>query len=263
MALRISRIFQRWLSFLDGVFFHEHCRVCFKLLPPSVLVAEHYVVPTIEIPKAICIDCWHQSLASNPVIELCPLKDRHSLKIASGRLYTGPIKRLIYKLKYDNDRLLAYDLALLMKQAWTLLTKDFVDEPVVLIPIPLYPDRLWERGYNQAEEIAKYLSTRIEVPVETRALKRIKKTQAQFGLSRIARLQNMSNAFVAMSKFVSGRHVVLVDDVYTSGATLSEAADALLRAGAASVSAIAVCRAVLQQTATFRTKELVLTNVSN
>ncbi|MBX9770668.1 MAG: ComF family protein [Candidatus Obscuribacterales bacterium] len=259
MALRIARIFQRWLSFLDGVFFHERCRVCSKLLPPSVLASEHYLVPTIDIPKAICFECWRQTLACNPTIELCPMKHPGSLPIASGRLYTGPIKRLIYKLKYDDDRLLAYDLALLMQKAWSLLADD---EQVVLVPVPLHPDRLWERGYNQAEEIARHLSTRIEVPVESRALKRIKKTQAQFGLSRIARMQNMSDAFVGDSKFASGRHVVLVDDVYTSGATLSEAADALLRAGAASVSAIAVCRAVLKDAAKFQPKELSLTNVS-
>lgn len=255
MALRIARIFQRWLSFLDGVFFHERCRVCSKLLPPSVLASEHYLVPTIDIPKAICFECWRQTLACNPTIELCPMKHPGSLPIASGRLYTGPIKRLIYKLKYDDDRLLAYDLALLMQKAWSLLADDFVDGQVVLVPIPLHPDRLWERGYNQAEEIAKHLSTRIEVPVESRALKRIKKTQAQFGLSRIARIQNMSDAFVGDAKFVFGRHIVLVDDVYTSGATLSEAAESLLAAGAASVSAVTVSRAVFQDRAAVSTKK--------
>lgn len=262
MALRFAHIFQQWLSFLDGVFFHERCRVCSKLLPPSVLASEHYLVSTIDIPKAICFDCWRHVLACNPTIELCPMKHQSSLQIASGRLYTGPIKRLIYKLKYDNDRLLAYDLALLMQKAWSLIAEDFEDGRVLLVPIPLHPDRLWERGYNQAEEIAKHLSTRIEVPVETRALKRVKKTQAQFGLSRIARLQNMSDAFIGNAKFVSCRHIVLLDDIYTSGATLSEAAETLLAAGAASVSAVAVCRAVLKEVATSRTKQLSLTNVS-
>ncbi|MBX9879319.1 MAG: ComF family protein [Candidatus Obscuribacterales bacterium] len=247
MALKIGRLFQTWLNYLDGIFFHERCRVCTKLLPPSVLAAEHYSVRTEEIPKAICFECWRQALASNPTIELCPLKNAPSLKIASGRLYTGHIKRLIYKLKYDNDRLLAYDLALLVEKAWRLIAHNYVDEPVVLIPIPLHSERLWQRGYNQAEEIAKHLSTRVEAPVETRALKRVKNTEAQFGLSRLARLQNMNDAFVAGGKFCVGRHVILIDDVYTSGATLVEAAQEILDSGALSVLALTVARAVFKE----------------
>jgi|GEM_PF-362848 len=246
MVRKVARLFRRWLGYLDGVFFHERCRVCSSLLPPIVLIAEHYSVAHTDIPKAICIECWRQVLASNPTIELCPLNNAKLLKVASGRLYTGKAKRLIYKLKYDNDRLLAYDLALLMERAWSLIANDYIDEQVLLIPIPLHAERLWQRGYNQAEEIAKHLSTRIEVPVEPRALRRVKNTQAQFGLSRAARLQNMSNAFVGTEKYLSGRHIVLVDDVYTSGSTLAEAAEAALRAGAASVAALTVARAVLK-----------------
>lgn len=246
MAFKIARLFQKWLSYLDGVFFHERCRVCSNLLPPAVLAAEHYSMEAVEIPKAICFQCWRQALASNPTIELCHLKAQ-SLKIASGRLYTGPVKRLIYKLKYDNDRLLAYDLALLMEKAWTLLAIHYADEPVLLVPIPLHSERQWQRGYNQAEELTKHLSSRLEIPMESRALKRVKKTQAQFGLSRIARMQNMTDAFVATDKYIAGRHVVLIDDVYTSGATLMEAAQAVLSAGALSVAATTVARAVLQE----------------
>lgn len=245
MVRKIARLLRRWLGYLDGVLFHERCRVCSNLLPPTILIAEHYLVAQADVPKAVCIECWRHTLASNPTIELCPLKDG-SLSIASGRLYTGAVKRLIYKLKYDNDRLLACDLSLLMDRAWSLLRHNYADEPVLLVPIPLHPERLWQRGYNQAEEIAKHLSTRIEVPVEPRALKRVKNTQAQYGLSRAARLQNMRNAFVGMTKYLSGRHVVLIDDVYTSGSTLVEAAEALLRAGAASVAALTVARAVLK-----------------
>jgi ComF family protein len=246
MALKIARLFRHWLNYLDGILFHERCRVCSNLLPPVVLTAEHYLVDYADVPKTICIECWRKTLASNPTIESCPIKNGRSLRIASGRLYTGVIKRLIYKLKYDNDRLLSYDLALLMERAWSLIAKDYADERVLLVPIPLHPERLWQRGYNQAEEIAKHLSTRIEVPVESRALKRVKNTQAQFGLTRVARLQNMTEAFLGTSKLISGRHVVLIDDVYTSGATLAEATEAVLCAGALSVVALTVARAVLK-----------------
>jgi ComF family protein len=113
-----------------------------------------------------------------------------------------------------------------------------------IVPVPLGLARLQERGYNQAVLIARPLSLRIGTPCLTDGLIRVRDTQSQVGLSFIQRQKNVENAFEGVEKKISGRRVLLVDDVATSSATMNACAGALLAAGAQDVLGLTIARAI-------------------
>jgi ComF family protein len=117
--------------------------------------------------------------------------------------------------------------------------------PDVLVPVPLHPCRARERGYNQALLLARRLERAWGVPVAVDALRRAVATQPQADLDAAARRRNVRDAFAVHSpELVAGRHVLLVDDVLTTGATAGECAMSLRRAGAATVGVLTVARAL-------------------
>ena len=115
--------------------------------------------------------------------------------------------------------------------------------PGVLVPVPLAPRRARRRGYNQAERLARKLGERTGGPIRPDLLTRRRDTRTQTELAPAGRRANVAEAFVAGS-VGEGAHVVLVDDVFTTGATLAEAAATLLEAGAATVEAVTFARAM-------------------
>ena len=112
---------------------------------------------------------------------------------------------------------------------------------LVLVPVPLAPKRLRDRGYNQSEHLARALAAYSGKPVLVEALRRTRETPTQTALTPEARLANVAGAFEGRG--VQGSRVVLVDDVFTTGATLLAAAAALTQAGAAQVEAVTFARA--------------------
>ncbi|MCE4060863.1 ComF family protein [Pandoraea sputorum] len=115
------------------------------------------------------------------------------------------------------------------------------DSIPLVVPVPLAPSRLASRGFNQAWELARVAARRASLPASVGMLHRARTTPAQRRLSRDARQRNLRDVFVA-SERIEGRHVVLIDDVMTTGATCDAAAAALKRAGAAHVLAAVVLR---------------------
>ena len=115
--------------------------------------------------------------------------------------------------------------------------------PDLIIALPLAPKRLAERGFNQAALLGEHVSQMLATRFEVRGMLRVRETPPQTGLSRQARLKNVRGAFDCTQR-LDGQRVAVVDDVMTTGATLSEAAKALKKAGAAHVSAWVIARAV-------------------
>lgn len=111
-----------------------------------------------------------------------------------------------------------------------------------LVPVPLHPVRLRERGFNQAEQLCRNLSRATDLRAETRAVRRTRVTQTQTLLSRCERRANMRGAFEPDKVNLNGRRVALVDDVLTTGATTSDCARACKKAGAAEVSVWTLAR---------------------
>jgi ComF family protein len=119
-----------------------------------------------------------------------------------------------------------------------------LDWPVELVvPVPLGVARLRERGYNQATLLARPLALGCGISFRPQALSRVRETRSQVGLSIAQRRENVSGAFQARTGWVSGRNVLVVDDVATSSATLDACASALLSAGAARVYGLTLARA--------------------
>ena len=121
--------------------------------------------------------------------------------------------------------------------------------PDLVIPLPLAPRRLAERGFNQSSLVAERVASTLGIRFEARGMLRVRETPPQSGLSRQARLKNVRGAFDC-SKRLDGMRVAVIDDVMTTGATLSEAAKALKKAGAAFVSAWVIARAAKDETGT-------------
>jgi ComF family protein len=113
----------------------------------------------------------------------------------------------------------------------------------LIIPIPLYSAKLRQRGFNQARLLADILAKDFKVPLLTRGLSRIKFTTSQTNLSKYERLNNVKNAFaVKEASFIRKKIILLVDDVFTTGATVSECAKMLLKAGANKVEILSLAR---------------------
>lgn len=215
--------------------------------------------------RTTCNECWEQ-VACEPIMhDWVQLDEIPAFPIASGTKYDGLAKKLIYHLKYDNDRLIASDLALLLCKGLAALKTDIGDRPCLLVPVPLHWRRRWHRRFNQAELLAvrmlQQLGRRPEVaenmqmPILTcELLERTRPTAAHHQLSRDARQANIQGAFrsrklprhkLGRAYTLSDYCVIVLDDIYTSGATMSEAARTLLAAGAGKVVGLSVARAVL------------------
>ena len=121
------------------------------------------------------------------------------------------------------------------------LVRNVVTLPDCLVAMPLHPARLKERGFNQSQQLARHIGKRLKLPVLISACQRVRDTPSQSNLPWKERRKNMRKAF-ACSSAVAGKHVAIVDDVMTTGATLNELSLALLETGATEVSAWVVAR---------------------
>jgi ComF family protein len=156
--------------------------------------------------------------------------------------FTGVTRRALHALKYDGERRLAPPMGAAIARRWARagLAGD------AFVPVPASPDRVRERGYDQAALLAGEAARRLRRPMLP-LLERTRATTAQFDLDRAGRASNLGGAFRVVPQRgsnapVAGRWLVLVDDVVTTGATLAACASTLLDAGALAVSAIAVAR---------------------
>ncbi len=175
---------------------------------------------------AECADCLRES---PPYRQACAAVD-----------YAFPWSGLIGAFKFRGALDLASPLAALLAQAVRRQGSLSAD---LVVPVPLSPERLRERGMNQAWELARRVGASLGVEAQPRALLRLVDTAHLAGLPRAERSARIRGAFAVAPGFaLRGRHVALVDDVMTSGATITEASRALLAAGAATVQVWVVAR---------------------
>ena len=203
----------------------------------------------------ICPSCRNQLAIVAP--PLCPLCGRPQLSgilcpscikwhaeidgIRSPFRFDGVTRLAVHQLKYRNLRTLAEPLA-------QLLNDYLVRYPLpgeVLVPVPLHPKRLKERGYNQSALLAGELSKLNELPIIEDCLVRRQHTSPQAKTATVEeRRSNVSEAFICHNDGLRSRQVILIDDVATSGATLDACAQALKAAGAASVWGLVMAREI-------------------
>jgi len=146
---------------------------------------------------------------------------------------------MVHDFKYRNLRVLALLLAQFLKAF--LCVNELPAE--VLIPVPLHPHRLRERGYNQSALIPRELGTLVNLPVLEHSLVRLKDTPAQARTANVkVRRDNVSGAFTCLDRKLKDKQVLLIDDVCTTGATLDSSANALRKVGVASIWGLTVAR---------------------
>jgi ComF family protein len=168
---------------------------------------------------------------------LCRLGLRGFDAVYSYGSYEGTLRELVHLFKYGGVRPLARTFGQLMGQA---LPRDAGFD--VIVPMPLHWFKQWQRGFNQADLLAREIGKKWNVPVRS-VIRRKKSTRPQAGLTNAKRRANMSGAFqIARGKPLQGMRVLLVDDVVTTGATASACARVLKRAGAAHVALLALAR---------------------
>jgi ComF family protein len=158
-------------------------------------------------------------------------------RAASFGFYEGPLRGLIHLFKYSGMKPLARPLAAFLERA---IPVDQAFDAVVAVP--LHWRKRWDRGFNQAELLAKRVARRRGVPL-LNALKRKRATEVQATLASAGRRRNVAGAFSIRSKAdVKGKRILLIDDVMTTGATAGACASVLKRAGAKSVSLVTLAR---------------------
>lgn len=150
--------------------------------------------------------------------------------------YSFPIDRMIQKLKYQSSLQLSDLFGQLLAKHCAPLSKE-----IRIIPMPLHPQRLKERGFNQSLEIAKVLAKHSDLKLDFLICERIKFSPPQASLPLKARIKNMKNAFACHAN-LTGQHVLLLDDVMTTGASLNELAKTCKKAGASQISCAVIAR---------------------
>lgn len=232
-------------SFLALVF-PDECRVCGEPLREASRIPVCRACLKIPTPLAadyFCVSCRTPFLNSFPLDEegrcaLCRTNARGFDAAYSFGAYDGVLKKLIHLLKYDRIRTLAGPLADRLVSACPL------DQRFdAIVPMPLHWFRHWRRGYNQAALLAKELGRRGGLPL-VRGVRRSRATPPQAGLSGARRRANVAGAFQPLrGRPLQGMRVLLVDDVFTTGATASACAGALKQAGASYVAVLTLARA--------------------
>lgn len=182
-----------------------------------------------------CIEsaCKLCGLKNQTYHTICPACLHHPprwQKIIAPLIYHNFSRDLLIQLKFNENLYLANSLV-------SHLIKRFHrhnDHPEVLIPVPLHQHRLIDRGYNQAFEIANILSKKLNIPIDTQSLKRIRHTRSQLGLSAQQRAKNTHKAF-KYEPIIPYSHVAIVDDIITTGSTANEVTKTLHYTGVTTV----------------------------
>ncbi|MDP3941311.1 MAG: ComF family protein [bacterium] len=220
---------------LSDFLFPKKCVNCGKF--GDFVCPDCFIYISFDVPL-ICLVCNRQTY-TGLTHDRC--RGRYIIDGAFSSVVFGKVaKKLVYRLKYkpflSSLCVFMVDLfyeSLIQKEAFARV----YDDQSLLVPIPLHKTKYRQRGYNQAELLAKGLSVKLGVPVVS-TLERVKKTQSQVSLDRKMRRENIAGAFVIAEKageILRKKTIFLVDDVLTSGATLSEAASVLKRGGAGKV----------------------------
>ncbi len=209
----------------------EGCQIC-----PDCL-------QKIQVTSRKSCSLCGRSLPDRGICPRCRSNPPAYQEVRSVAGYEGVIREIVVNLKYKAD--LGLSLAAAEMMASLVQVENWQLDMVV--PVPLNERRRKERGYNQAAMLAFPLSLSLKLPMRIKALARIRDTKSQVNLNAAERKANVQGAFIADPLIVRGMRVLLVDDVYTTGATLNAAAEALCSAGCSEVRVLTLAKAMDHQ----------------
>lgn len=243
MARRGSAWLQDQVVGLFDFFFPQVCPFC--LYQPSISAKDPLcfgcqsdITPLPQGRCSLCALPFRAQTSSTHLCEDCSRSRPPYRQAHAAGLYQGSLKKALQDFKYaariDLDQTLARLLTANVPAA--------MSEVDLIVPVPLHPQRLRHRGYNQALLLARLLARNLQISLEKAMLVRKTAGQNQQGLGARQRKENLKGAFACEQK-LAGKRLLLVDDVMTTGATLAACSEALLAAGALSVDALVVARA--------------------
>ncbi len=221
----------------------------FDLLLPTVCAACGKLGPVIcpscqssfsEINGPGCLRCGRPQPQTRQYCAYCRSADFKIQQARACYAYKEPLDLIIRKLKYEGLFSLAEPLGQLMARKWPR----WDHPPDLIVPIPLHARRQRVRGFNQANLLALQLAPAVGLEVNIDALHRVRNTKPQVGLTPLERRVNVSDAFAVREEAILGKRILLVDDVFTTGATMNSAANTLLRHGAKGVAAYCLAQAL-------------------
>lgn len=244
---------RRWaavaMQHAEALFLPRACLACERMIGEArdAMVCDQCWARVAQLPNPRCDRCGHPG--SGESCRWCPLLPPHVRALRSFCWVPGGVaERLVHAFKYDGWHRVSDEMAQRMARlSWPA---DVREEAVALVPVPLAPERLRRRGYNQSDVLARALARAIaptwRLDVWDDVIERVRATTTQTQLTPDQRLHNVAQAFRAGSRApskLSGAHVILVDDVVTTAATLNECAATLWGAGARIISYVTFGRA--------------------
>jgi len=227
-------------TFLDIVL-PPVCYMCGKSCSSKYGLCDFCLEKIHPIPPPHCQKCGRRVTTSESLCAECIAKKSCVERGWSCCHYKDTIKECIHLFKYRGY----VGLVDIFKDVMAgFIKKHRIHEEVnFIVPVPIYATKKRERTYNHAEVLARSLSKFFVIPMDTKNLKKIKWTQSQSELGKEKRLKNVKDTFLAVDRNVfSGKSILLVDDVYTTGATIDECAKILLLAGAGKVFSLVLAR---------------------
>lgn len=211
--------FKKILSKILDLFFPRHCTICDNIINGTEGICGTCKENIRFLTKEVCMICGKKLSKEEVVCYDC--KRKHHEFNRNFSVFEYPvIRESLYRFKYKGRAEYASYYA---KAAYRLHGERLrLLQADAIIPVPLHKSRYRKRGYNQAEELAKELSLLLNVPVKTDFIKRVKSTKALKNLDVAGRQNNLKKAFLIMQNDVKLKTIILVDDIYTTGATLDE-----------------------------------------
>lgn len=231
-----------WINNIHTLFIPNTCQLCSQqtgttqnLCPPCIS----------ELPynKSSCIRCGaamaeQKQLICGQCLQRPPQFDSALVPFH----YTPPFNAFIPALKFQHKLNYGRLMSSLFIAEFQRLKRKPELKPQCIIPVPLHPKRLRERGFNQSLEISRNIAKQLDIPLDLTSVKRIKNTHAQSDLNKSKRKSNMRNAFEVVQP-ISYRHVALFDDVMTTGHTFNELSRVLKQSGVTTIEIWAIARA--------------------
>ena len=186
----------------------------------------------------VCKKCYDEALHTTK--DKC-FDGKGAIKfVMSAFMYIGDIKKTVKLYKFSGQKFYGVLFGKLICQE--LADIDIFTCYDMIVPVPLHGKRLDERGFNQSEVIAEVLAEYLNLPINTDVLIRTRETRRQSSLKGMERAENVKGAFYADRINVSGKNIILVDDIYTMGETVKACAEALKEAGAVDIIAVTLCK---------------------
>jgi ComF family protein len=229
-------LFSKFMGYLSKIFNYcllTQCIFCLAPLSSSKALCASCQA-NLPILSQLCARCAQFLGPYYPTNAICGQCLLHPPPYAVTHVlfpYVEPIMQMIIKLKFQGDLHMAKLFAQLMIEAIQQQWYTHTTKPDLILPVPLHPNRLRERGFNQALEIARPIAKQLGIPLGTQLVLRHKDTLAQSGLSARERKRNIKNAFSTRHHFQE-MHIAILDDVMTTGQTVSEIAKLLHQNGA-------------------------------